>query len=186
MKLIVGLGNPGKQYSNTRHNAGFIVIDELLKNYDLVKNEANKNYELFFVNINKEKVLFLKPLKFMNLSGEVLQEIISYYKINYNDILIIHDDKDLQVGQIRLKESGNHAGHNGVKNIFLNLSTDKILRWRIGVGTPPKEIKIIDWVLMRLTNEEIEVIKNLVKNNLSLINDFVSGFSFKDLSNKYN
>ena len=125
MKLIVGLGNPGKEYENTRHNIGFIFIDNYAKSKNIDINTEKFNGLYTKTTINNEQVILLKPLSYMNLSGEVVKKYVDYFKININDILVINDDLDMDLGRIRLRLSGSSGGHNGLKNIALNLNTDK-------------------------------------------------------------
>lgn len=186
MKLIVGLGNPGKQYEKTRHNAGFMALDVLLERYGVQKEDTDRNSQIFFSNINGEKVLFLKPLTFMNLSGQAVSEVMNYYKINKEDVFIIYDDKDLPVGKFRFRDQGSAGGHNGIKNITSHLGTENFKRLKIGVGSPINGIKIIDWVLMKLTDSEIKIIKDEVLDKSDFVKSFVDNESFTNIMNKYN
>ena len=122
MKLIVGLGNPGKEYENTRHNIGYIFIDSLADKLGISIDKKKFNGLYTEAVINNEKVLLVKPLSYMNLSGEVVEKFVNFYKININDILIINDDLDLDVGRGRLRLRGSSGGHNGLKNIALHLN----------------------------------------------------------------
>jgi len=133
MKLIVGLGNPGKEYENTRHNTGFMAIDEYAKinNIDFNKNKFDGLYTDILVN--NEKVILLKPQKYMNLSGEVIYKYMDYFKIKKEDILIIYDDMDLDVGTFKIRFKGGSAGHNGLKNIESNISSNEYKRIKIGI-----------------------------------------------------
>ena len=131
MKLIVGLGNPGKEYKNTRHNIGFMALDRIADAYNESFNKENLFGKYFIFNVNGEKVIFLKPQKYMNLSGEVVRDFVSYYKINTEDIIIIVDDLDLPTGKIRLRTHGSSGGHNGLKNIELCLGTKNYKRLKI-------------------------------------------------------
>jgi PTH1 family peptidyl-tRNA hydrolase len=186
MKLIVGLGNPGKQYEKTRHNIGFIALDVLLDRFSFSKKDEDNNSIVYFSKIGGEKVLFLKPLTFMNLSGQAIIEVMNYYKIAKEDVLIIYDDKDLDVGRFRFRSEGSAGGHNGIKNIIAHLGTEKFNRLRIGVGAPINGIKIIDWVLMKLTENEIKQIKDEVLDKSDFVTDFVSDVAFTNIMNKYN
>ena len=131
MKLIVGLGNPGKEYENTRHNIGFMVIDNYLKN-EKFKTKFNGMY--LKKVINNEEVIFLKPLSYMNLSGEVVKKYVNYFKINLSDLLIISDDLDMPCFKIKLKYKGSSGGHNGLKNIIQNINTEEFKRLKIGIS----------------------------------------------------
>ena len=128
MKLIVGLGNPGREYNNTRHNVGFMCIDKLCQYFkvDLNSNKFNGLYTQF--NYKDEKIILLKPGKYMNLSGEVIRDFVNFYKIDMSDIIIICDDLDTSVGTFRLRYKGSSGGHNGLKNIELHLGTKEYKR----------------------------------------------------------
>ena len=134
MKLIVGLGNPGKEYENTRHNTGFMAIDEYAKVKNLVfnKNKFDGIYTDFI--LNGEKIILLKPQKYMNLSGEVIAKYLEYFKIDKNDLLVIYDDMDLDVGTFKIRFKGGSAGHNGLKNIESNISSNEYKRIKIGIS----------------------------------------------------
>lgn len=184
MKLIVGLGNPGKEYEKTRHNVGFMVIDNYLnkKNISSLKNKFFANY--IDVVIDSEKVIFLKPQKYMNLSGEVIKEFLKFYKINISDVLIISDDLDMSCGKIRLREKGSSGGHNGLKNIEQHLGTNGYKRLKIGVGNN-KEINTKDYVLGKFNEKELEEINLSIEKTEHIIDDFLK-INFIDVMNKYN
>ena len=184
MKLIVGLGNPGKEYELTRHNIGYIFIDSFADTLG-VKIEKKKYNGLYCeTTINNEKVILLKPLSYMNLSGEVVKQYVSYFKIDTKDILIINDDLDLVTGKIRLRPSGSSGGHNGLKNIALHLGTEDFKRLKIGISNN-KLIDTKDYVLGKFNKEEIEIIDNLKDTINSLLNDYFL-MSFDKLMCKYN
>lgn len=179
MKLIIGLGNPGKEYINTRHNIGFMAIDRLCSSF---KEKFNGLYGEII--INGEKVILLKPLSYMNLSGEVVKKYIDFYKIDIDDILVICDDLDMDVGKIRLRSKGSSGGHNGLKNIILHLGTDNFKRLKIGISNQ-KNIDTKDYVLSKFGKEEIK----LIDNSLNMVNDIIFDYvtlSFEQLMNKYN
>lgn len=184
MKLIVGLGNPGKEYENTRHNIGFIFID-----YFAEKNKVNIDKEKFNglyaqTTINNEKVILLKPLSFMNLSGEVVRKYVDYFKINIDDILIINDDLDMDFGKVRLRPDGSSGGHNGLKNISLNLNTEKFKRLKFGISNN-KLIDTKDYVLGKFSKDEKEVINNAKEKISNLLSDYLI-LDFDKLMCKYN
>ena len=184
MKLIVGLGNPGKEYNNTRHNIGFMCLDELAKHYNL-EFKQNKFSGLYDkTEINGEKVIFLKPQKFMNLSGEVIRDYVNFFKIDIKDMLIICDDLDTKVGSIRLRYKGSSGGHNGLKNIESNLSTNEYKRIKIGISNN-KLIDTKDYVLGKFSKDELDIINDIIKNIPNIIDDFFT-MSFENLMNKYN
>lgn len=156
MKLIVGLGNPGKKYENTRHNTGFAVIDRTLAklNVELDKNKFNADYTM--INRNGEKIYILKPLTYMNLSGEAVVPFMKYFGIEPEDLVVVHDDLDLPVGKIRLRQSGSCGGQNGMRNIIDLLGDSNIKRIRVGIGKDPL-IPVVDYVLGKTKKEDLEV-----------------------------
>ncbi len=184
MKLIVGLGNPGREYQSTRHNIGFIFLDNYAKekNIKIDKKKFNGLYKE--VNINDEKVILLKPLSYMNLSGEVVKKYVDYFKIDIDNILIINDDLDMNFGKIRLRPDGSSGGHNGLKNISLHLGTEKFKRLKIGISNN-KEIDTKDYVLGKFNKEEKETINSLKETIGELLNDFTI-MDFDKLMCKYN
>lgn len=184
MKLIVGLGNPGKEYVGTRHNMGFVMIDEIAKSLNTSITEEKFGGLYTKVNVEGENIILLKPQKYINLSGEVIQKYVQYFKIDIDDILIISDDLDMQVGKIKLKLSGSSGGHNGLKNIELHLKTQNYKRIKIGISNN-KNMDTKDYVLGKLSKEEkeeIEKIKNLMPN---IFKDYLHT-SFDNVMNKYN
>ena len=156
MKLIVGLGNPGKKYENTRHNTGFAVIDKTLAklNVELDKNKFNADYTM--INRNGEKIYILKPLTYMNLSGEAVVPFMKYFNIDPEDLVVVHDDLDLPVGKIRLRQSGSCGGQNGMRNIIDLLGDSNIKRIRVGIGKDPL-IPVVDYVLGKTKKEDLDV-----------------------------
>ena len=168
MQLIVGLGNPGKEYADTRHNVGFLVIDKLLARLGV--HTSNKFTADFAEGrLHEEKVIFLKPLTFMNHSGVSVHEAASYYKIPLEDILVIHDDLDLAFGTISIKSGQGSAGHNGVQSIMEAFGGDKnFTRVRIGIGRPSMEngigqMAVEDWVLGKWSAVEKETLDDVVE-----------------------
>lgn len=184
MKLVVGLGNPGLSYKNTRHNVGFMVLDNMADRMNMDFNKKKFEGKYFETYINGEKIMFLKPQKYINCSGEVIKEYIDYFKINIKDILIVHDELDLEIGNLKLKISGGSAGHNGLKNIDLNLKTNEYKRLRIGISNN-KMIDTVDYVLSNFKKEEKKVLKDIIEKCIFIIEDFTV-MSFIDLMNKYN
>lgn len=184
MKLIVGLGNPGKKYLNTRHNIGFMVLDELLKKLNIDKWELEKNAEKAEYKYKKEKIIFIKPQKYINLSGEVIKDYINYYKVKTNDILVIHDDMDLEIGRIKLVQSGSSAGHNGLKNIEENLQTKEYKRIKIGIGKNNLK-NVINYVLGKINKKEEEKIVSSINLAAEIVLEYFEN-DFIYLMNKYN
>jgi len=160
MTLIVGLGNIGNEYKNTRHNIGFIAIDKLLSNLNFTTiNKPIFKGELF----KSGEYLFLKPSTYMNNSGESIQAVKNFYKIENDNIIVIHDDLDLKLGALKFKRGGGSAGHNGLKSIDKHIGND-YHRIRIGIGRPEGEIKVIDYVLGKFKEEELKKLEPTLNN----------------------
>lgn len=165
MKLIVGLGNPGKQYENTRHNIGFEVIDELSRKLSIPLNQS-KFKGLYGIGFHKnEKVVLLKPLTYMNLSGESIRAVMDFYRIEIEDLVVIYDDLDLPAGKIRLRQKGSAGGHNGIKSTVSHLGTQEFNRIRIGIDRPKNGMKVTDYVLGRFHEEEQAMTRDAVKKS---------------------
>ncbi|WP_106495605.1 aminoacyl-tRNA hydrolase [Lentibacillus sp. Marseille-P4043] len=162
MKFIVGLGNPGRKYETTRHNIGFMVIDELLHRFQMDLNKTKFNGKYAMENINGEKVVLLKPQTYMNLSGESIRPLLDYYNIDSADLLVIYDDLDLPTGKVRLRQKGGHGGHNGIRSIIDHLGTKEFKRLRIGVGRPTKPISVVDYVLGSFPKEQQDDVTNSI------------------------
>lgn len=184
MKLIVGLGNPGREYENTRHNIGFQTIDKYANKIGVSINKSKFNGLYGEIMISGDKVILLKPQSYINLSGEVIRKFVDFYKIDIQDILIIHDDLDLEVGTYKIKQKGSSGGHNGLKNIELHLGTQEYKRIKIGISNN-KNIDTKDYVLGKLSKEEIESF-DIVKNTVLDVLDDYFKVSFSDLMAKYN
>lgn len=169
MKLIVGLGNPDKKYDNTRHNIGFMVLDNYLGN---VKWSRKFNGLYFETNISGEKVIFLKPQTYMNLSGQAVYEFVNYFAIPNENILIIQDDLDQQFGSYKLKINSGSGGHNGIKSIINSLHTKSFARLKIGISSVKKD-EVIDYVLGKFSHNELKIIVNNYKTFNEIIDSFV-------------
>ena len=162
--IVVGLGNPGDKYENTRHNAGFLVMDELARrgNFSIqkVKHKALTNTAV----IGGQGVLVMKPTTYMNLSGEAVGDAARFYKIPADHVLVVSDDTDLPVGKLRIRKNGSAGGHNGLKSIIQHLGTDQFPRIRVGVGEKPHpDYDLADWVLGKFTGEDKKAIDAAVK-----------------------
>ncbi len=184
MKLIVGLGNPGKEYENTRHNIGFMAIDKLANSLNIEINKTKFDGLYGEKIINEEKYLFLKPQKYMNLSGEVVKKYVDFFKINIEDILIINDDLDLPVGKIKIKFRGSCGGHNGLRNIEQNLSTSEYKRIKIGISNN-KLYDTKDYVLGKFSKEDIDIINQTIDKIPQIFDDYIK-YSFDRVMSKYN
>lgn len=160
MKIIAGLGNPTKEYEGTRHNIGFSVIDKLADKYNISMNEKKHKAICGKGMIEGEKVILLKPQTYMNLSGESVVDAVNFYKVDpEEDVIIIYDDIDLDVGKLRIRAKGSAGGHNGMKNIIAHLGTQVFPRIRVGVGAKPKDWDLADYVLGRFPKEELPEIE---------------------------
>ncbi len=184
MKLVVGLGNPGDDYINTRHNTGFYLLDLYLESKGLTHYKSKFNGEYIVARVNNEKVIFLKPLSFMNLSGEVVRKFVDFYKIDVDDVFIIHDDLDLPIGSFKLKATGRSGGHNGLKNIEENLNTKNYKRLKVGISHVDKE-DTVDYVLGKFTKGEQEIMERLSIIVGNVLDDYFA-MDFDTLMNKYN
>lgn len=184
MKLIVGLGNPGKEYEKTRHNAGFRFIDNYAEKKGLSFNKEKFKGLYAELNHNGEKVILLKPQKYMNLSGEVINDFMNFFKINPEDILIIYDDLDTEKGKIKIKYKGSSGGHNGLKNIENHLKTQEYKRIKIGISKDKDQDKI-DYVIGKVPNKEYELINSVNKKAENIIDDYLN-MTFDNFMNKYN
>ena len=184
MKVIAGLGNPGEKYAHTRHNIGFMVIAELAERYNI-----NSSYKFdglvgdFF--LGGEKIIIFQPMKYMNKSGQPIFKLLDYFQIEPEDLLVIHDDLDLDLGTIRFKQNGSSGGHNGIKSIINNLGTNKFGRLKIGIGRPPENIPVPDFVLTSFHGEEKPLSKKVVDQAASAVELMFKEGIMKAM-NKYN
>ena len=168
MKLFVGLGNPGERYKLTRHNVGFMVLDSLIKQSSV--EGWDKKFDSFFNKIifKQKNMILLKPLTFMNISGHAVQKVRNFYGIDPNNIVIIHDDIDLELGKIKLKKGGGDGGHNGLKSI-IKLIGSEFSRIRIGIGRPEK-INVSSYVLNDFHEKEVSFLKKIILKSCEGIN----------------
>jgi len=184
MKLIIGLGNPEKKYDNTRHNIGFRVIDELV-NTKQFQNLALKDYKKFSGQYAKNnEIILLKPMTYMNNSGQSVQAVISYFDIDLDNVLIIHDDMDLNFGQIKIQKNKSAAGHNGVDSIINSLNSNEFWRLRIGISNELKEKMPGDkFVVSNFTAKEKNAINKIIEPALDFIIEFINTKT-NELTNK--
>ncbi|KEH99454.1 aminoacyl-tRNA hydrolase [Clostridium massiliodielmoense] len=160
MFLIVGLGNPGKEYEHTRHNVGFDIVDVISEKYNIDLNK--KKFKGMYGNgiIAGEKVILLKPLTYMNLSGESVKEAMDFYKIPNENVIVIYDDISLEVGRMRIREKGSAGGHNGIKNIIAHFGSDVFPRIKVGVGQPIQK-DLVSHVLGKFNIEDVEILSKV-------------------------
>ena len=159
MKVVVGLGNPGSTYDKTRHNAGFLFLDYWTKQFSPFWKKDFQG-EVATIMFNGEKVLLFKPLTFMNCSGEPLQKLLTFYKLSILDILVLHDDLDLEPGKVRFREKGSSGGHNGLNSIIREFGVDTFARVKLGIGRPPHPAMVVaDYVLQKFKPEEFTALQ---------------------------
>ena len=165
MYLIVGLGNPGMKYDATKHNMGFKVIDELVETYRIPSSGTSLKGMYGKGMIGGEKVILIKPMTYMNNSGECVRAFVDYYKVDpEEEVIIIYDDITLEPGSIRVRKKGSAGGHNGIKSIIAHLGTEKFKRIRVGVGEKPKNWDLADFVLSPLKPEEKDAVREGIEN----------------------
>ncbi|MDV2686756.1 aminoacyl-tRNA hydrolase [Alkalihalophilus sp. As8PL] len=162
MKVIVGLGNPGTKYAGTRHNIGFDIIDYCAEEFGVELNQSKFKGIYGTKMMNGEKVFFLKPLTYMNLSGESVRPLLDYFNIDIEDLVVIYDDLDLPTGKIRLRQKGSAGGHNGIKSLIQHLGTDKFKRIRVGIDRPQNGEPIVNYVLGTYHPDEREAVNESI------------------------
>ncbi|MFG6150771.1 aminoacyl-tRNA hydrolase [Halobacillus sp. B23F22_1] len=185
MKCIVGLGNPGKKYDKTRHNIGFIILDELAKQNHWTLSQDKFKGQYTIEHVKGEKILLLKPQTYMNLSGESLRLFMDYYEIEEEDILVVYDDLDLPPGKIRLRQKGGHGGHNGIRNIITHLGTKDFNRLRVGVGRPGGSTTVVDYVLSPFSEEQQGPVSEAITQSVKACESWM-GQSFNEVMNDFN
>lgn len=182
MKLVVGLGNPGNEYKKTRHNIGFMFLDYITNNAEFNFNKKFDAMEYETV-VDGEKILFIKPCTFMNLSGESVIKYVNFYKISFSDILVIQDDLDLDIGRFKLMFNHGDGGHNGIKNIILNLQSREFLRLKLGISKASIDTK--EYVLGKFNNNELKLIDEMFNDLRYFILDYIN-LNMSLLMGKYN
>ena len=184
MKLIVGLGNIGKEYENTRHNMGFMLVDRYLE-YRNITDKFKEKFNAMYVEttINNEKVIFIKPTTYMNNSGIAVRAFVDFYKLSSEDILVISDDLDLDLGKFRLRRNGSSGGHNGLKSIISHLGTDDFKRLRIGISNDKDDV--INYVLSKFSKKELNEIDTMFDTLVNVLDDYFV-MDFTSLMSKYN
>ncbi len=173
MYLIVGLGNPESEYANTRHNMGFDTINEIAKNNNIsiTKSKFKALYEIGI--IQGKKVILLKPQTFMNLSGEAIKEVVNFYNIEAEKIIVIYDDIDTEKGNIRIRKKGGAGSHNGMKSVIQELNTTEFIRIRVGIGQPEFKNDMINYVLGKVPEEEQKVLQQGIKNATNAVEEII-------------
>ncbi|WP_039043143.1 aminoacyl-tRNA hydrolase [Sporosarcina sp. ZBG7A] len=185
MKMIIGLGNPGKQYASTRHNVGFQAIDLLAEQLNAPAMQTKFNGMITTVHVGSEKVMLVKPLTYMNLSGECVRPLMDYYEIDDDEIVVIYDDLDLAPGKLRLRAKGGAGGHNGMKSLIAHIGTNEFNRIRVGVGRPDGPISVADYVLSAFSKDEQPLIQEAVVRSASACRAWLDR-PFLEIMNEYN
>jgi PTH1 family peptidyl-tRNA hydrolase len=186
MFLIAGLGNPGRQYEKTRHNMGFDTIDYLVEKYQIPQSGVKFNAMYGKGMIGGEKVVLMKPLSFMNLSGGPIQEMLHYFKLDpETQLIVVYDDIDLNPGQIRIRKQGSAGGHNGMKDIIKRLGTQNFVRIKVGVGAKPDGWDLVDHVLGRFTDSDRKLVDTAIEHAAAAVETIVSD-SVDAAMNAYN
>ena len=184
MKLVVGLGNKGREYENTRHNMGFMLVDRYLQYKNITDKFKDKFNAMYIeITINNEKVIFIKPMTYMNNSGIAVRAFVDFYKLNSEDILVISDDLDLDLGKFRLRRNGSSGGHNGLKSIISHLGTDNFKRLRIGISNDKDDV--INYVLSKFSKKELSEIDTMFDTLVNVLDDYFV-MDFTSLMSKYN
>lgn len=185
MFLIVGLGNPGKKYSLSRHNIGFIVIDEIAKRHEI--EVKKKGFDSLYCEsiIDQKKIILQKPQTFMNASGRAVHAAVNFYKISTNDVLVVHDEIDLPTGAMQVKFGGGSAGHKGIDSIISYLGGSDFIRIRIGVGKPTQKPEVVDHVLSEFGQGEIKVIRAMVEKAADAVMETILN-GLETAMNKFN
>lgn len=176
MKLIVGLGNPGKEYQHTRHNSGFRVVDELHRRWEFPPSQEKFKALFSKGKAGGEDVILLEPLTFMNLSGDAVIEAVSFYKLDpASDLIVVHDEVDLPLGTVRLQKNISSAGHNGVKSIIERLGSQDFSRLRIGIGRPADQTPVEDYVVQPFRDDERAIVDESIKKAADEIEKTIKG-----------
>ena len=184
MKIVIGLGNPGKKYEKTRHNIGFIAVDNLRKKFNISDEREKFQALVSEKNIDGEKVIFLKPQTFMNLSGNSVIEIVNFYKLNpKKDIIVIYDDMDLSFGDIRIREKGSSGGHNGIKSIISHIG-EEFIRIKCGIGA--KEKDAVEHVLGEFNQTEQKDLDEILEKINNCVIEMLSVQNLDRIMQKYN
>lgn len=184
MKLIIGLGNPGSEYVDTRHNIGYQLLDVIAKNKNIVFDKKKYNALYTEYRHNDEKILLVKPLLYMNLSGVVVKKFVDYFKVSLDNLLVIHDDLDMSFGRIKFVYNSNDGGHNGIKDIEKQLASKSYLRLKIGISND-KSIDTKNYVLGKFSKDEKEKL-DLIYDSLKYVSDDFCDLSYEQLMSKYN
>ncbi|MCR5177043.1 MAG: aminoacyl-tRNA hydrolase [Anaerovibrio sp.] len=185
MKIIAGLGNPGNEYAKSRHNVGWMFVDALAKNLDIDNWKARENGMVAEGRIGSEKVLLVKPMTYMNNSGECIGPLMRWYKLEPDDLVVVHDDMDIPAGTVRIRKKGSAGGHNGIKSIIAHVGDENFGRVRIGIGRPLPGWSVVDYVLAAFSEEDAEKIRDSINYLLPAVECIITEDIDKAM-NQYN
>ncbi|WP_057804172.1 aminoacyl-tRNA hydrolase [Pediococcus stilesii] len=185
MKMIVGLGNIGREYDQTRHNTGFMVVDTLAKRNNVTNFKIQNDAMVGDFRVNGEKILLVKPTTYMNDSGRAVRPLMDYYDIDLSNVIIAYDDMDMPVGKIRLRQKGSAGGHNGIKSIIAHVGTDKFNRIRVGIDHPVKE-SVVNYVLGKFRKDQQDDFEIGIQTAADALESWITEEDFSKLMNKYN
>ena len=186
MKLVVGLGNPGRQYEATKHNIGFMVIDAIAEAVTHTPWREEQKAEVCSFTLDGEKILLVKPQTFMNASGEAVGPLMRYYKIDPSDVYCIYDDMDLPVGKLRIRPNGSSGGHNGIKSIIAETGTQEFDRIKIGIGRPQKGMTVVNHVLGKFSEDDYAMILLTLDKVETALHHYLKTNDFEDTMRRYN
>ncbi len=185
LKWIVGLGNPGMKYASTRHNIGFMAIDALSNRFGIEIRESKCKALIGEGRVGTEKVALIKPMTFMNLSGEAVRAYMDYYKTNIDDFIVLYDDLDTELGKVRLRYQGSAGGHNGIKSIIQHLGTQSFNRMRMGISRPEPGREIVDYVLSGFAKKDQDMLQQTVEKTCDAV-EFALTHTFEQTMAKFN
>ncbi|KRO23373.1 pth protein [Pediococcus argentinicus] len=185
MKMIVGLGNIGKEYDQTRHNTGFMVIDQFAKEHDVSNFKNQSEAMVGDFRHNGEKILLVKPSTYMNDSGRAVRPLMDYYDIDMEDLIVAYDDMDMPVGKIRLRQKGSAGGHNGIKSLIAHLGTQAFNRLRLGIDHPDRKT-VVDHVLSRFSKEQRIEFDQGLDQAVQILDEWIDDVDFNKLMSEHN
>lgn len=187
VKMIVGLGNPGSKYEKTKHNIGFMAIDNIVKNLDVTfTDDKNFKAQIGSTFINHEKVYFVKPTTFMNNSGIAVKALLTYYNIDITDLIVIYDDLDMEFSKLRLRSKGSAGGHNGIKSIIAHIGTQEFNRIKVGIGRPLKGMTVINHVMGQFNTEDNIAISLTLDRVVNAVKFYLQENDFEKTMQKFN
>lgn len=187
MKLLIGLGNPGRKYEKTKHNVGFMVVDELLRNqpgFHMKRSKFQSMYEE--IRVDGEPVVFIQPTTYMNLSGESIRQWMDFYKVEPKDIFVIYDDMDLPAGKIRIRKKGGHGGHNGMRSLIDHLGTKDFIRLKVGIDRPLPAQSVTQHVLSPFRKDQEDLVQQAIDQAAKACQDWLEGETIENVMTKYN